>query len=42
MRADPALAFGVNVWDGAITNDGVAAAHGLEAVPLGASSAGTG
>ena len=34
VRADPALALGVNVYDGAITNDGVAAAHGLEAVSL--------
>ena len=42
VAADPALAFGVNVWDGAITNAGVAAAHGLEAVPLGAFVAGTG
>ena len=34
VRADPALALGVNVFGGAITNDGVAAAHGLDAVPL--------
>ena len=34
VRADPALALGVNVIGGAITNDGVAAAHGLDAVPL--------
>jgi alanine dehydrogenase len=42
VAADPALALGVNVWDGAITNAGVAAAHGLEAVPLGSLVAGTG
>jgi alanine dehydrogenase len=34
VRNDAALALGVNVYDGAITTDGVAAAHGLEAVPL--------
>jgi alanine dehydrogenase len=34
VRADDALARGVNVYDGAITTDGVAAAHTLEAVPL--------
>ena len=34
VRGDEALALGVNVVDGAITNDGVAAAHGLDAVPL--------
>jgi alanine dehydrogenase len=28
VRADPALARGVNVWDGHITNEGVATAHG--------------
>ena len=42
VAADPALALGVNVWDGAITNAGVAAAHGLEPVPLGSLVAGTG
>ena len=35
VREDPALALGVNVFAGAITNEGVAAAHGLDAVPLG-------
>jgi alanine dehydrogenase len=34
VRADPALAFGVNVVAGSITNEGVAAAHGLAADPL--------
>jgi alanine dehydrogenase len=34
VRADGALALGVNVYDGAITTDGVAAAHGREAVSL--------
>jgi alanine dehydrogenase len=34
VRADPALALGVNVYRGRITNAGVAEAHGLEAVPL--------
>jgi alanine dehydrogenase len=29
VRGDPALAFGVNVLDGTITNAGVAGAHGL-------------
>jgi alanine dehydrogenase len=33
-HADPSLALGVNVYDGVITNDGVASAHGLEAAPL--------
>ncbi len=42
IAADPALALGVNVWDGAITNAGVADAHGLEPVPLGSLVAGTG
>jgi alanine dehydrogenase len=42
VAADPALALGVNVWDGAITNAGVAAAHGLEPVPLGSLVAGIG
>jgi alanine dehydrogenase len=26
IEADPALALGVNVWDGRVTNEGVAAA----------------
>jgi alanine dehydrogenase len=34
VRADPALAGGVNTFDGIVTNDGVAEAHGLEHVPL--------
>jgi alanine dehydrogenase len=34
MRADPALAKGLNVHAGAVTNPAVAAAHGLQAVPL--------
>jgi alanine dehydrogenase len=33
LAADPALALGLNVHDGAVTNAAVAAAHGLEAVP---------
>jgi len=33
-RADQVLAGGVNVYEGSITNDGVAGAHGLEHVPL--------
>ncbi len=28
--ADPALALGVNTWDGVLTNEGVASAHGIE------------
>jgi alanine dehydrogenase len=32
--ADPALALGVNVWDGAVTNAGVAEAHGLTSTSL--------
>ncbi len=35
VASDPALATGVNVWDGALTNEGVAGAHGLPFVPLG-------
>jgi alanine dehydrogenase len=35
VRADPALGLGVNVFAGRVTNDAVAAAHGLEATPLG-------
>jgi alanine dehydrogenase len=34
VRSDAALALGVNVVHGAITVDGVAEAHGLDAVPL--------
>ena len=34
IRSDPSLALGVNVYSGLITNDGVAAAHGLDATPL--------
>jgi alanine dehydrogenase len=34
VRADPALAQGVNVWEGQITNEGVARAHGLPSVRL--------
>ena len=35
VRADPALALGVNVYRGRVTNAGVATAHGLGATPLG-------
>ena len=28
--ADPVLALGVNTWDGVLTNEGVASAHGIE------------
>jgi alanine dehydrogenase len=31
---DPALALGVNTWDGRVTNAGVAEAHGLSLDPL--------
>jgi alanine dehydrogenase len=34
VRADPALAGGVNVYGASVTNDGVAEAHGLQHVPL--------
>jgi alanine dehydrogenase len=34
LRADPALARGVNVFAGHLTNDGVALAHGLTSTPL--------
>jgi len=34
VRRDPILARGVNVYAGAVTNRGVAEAHGMEAVPL--------
>jgi alanine dehydrogenase len=35
LRADPALALGVNVYGGHVTNAGVADAHGLPLVALG-------
>jgi alanine dehydrogenase len=35
VRRDPALALGVNVYRGAVSNEGVAEAHGLEFTPLG-------
>jgi alanine dehydrogenase len=34
ISADPALALGVNVWDGHVTNEGVAAAHDVPFAPL--------
>jgi len=34
IRHDPALALGVNVYEGQLTNDGVAQAHGLAATSL--------
>jgi alanine dehydrogenase len=34
IGADAALARGVNVYGGAITNEGVASAHGIEASPV--------
>jgi alanine dehydrogenase len=34
VRSDPVLAVGVNVYEGSVTNDGVAEAHGVELVPL--------
>jgi alanine dehydrogenase len=34
VREDPALALGVNTWDGAVTNAGVAQATGTTAKPL--------
>ena len=34
VRVDPALALGVNTWDGAVTNRGVAEATGMSAVEL--------
>ncbi len=34
IRQDPALALGVNVYRGAVTNEGVAEAHGLPHTPL--------
>ena len=35
VRSDPALAGGVNVLGGSVTNEGVAEAHGVPYVPLG-------
>jgi len=35
VRADHALALGVNAYRGQVTNAGVAEAHGLSPVPLG-------
>ena len=34
IAADPALALGVNTWDGHLTNEGVAEAHGMTSTPL--------
>ena len=34
VRSDPALAKGVNTYAGELTNEGVAEAHGLDAVPV--------
>ena len=34
VRADPALALGVNTWDGAVTNEPVAEATGTGYRPL--------
>ena len=34
VRTDPVLAGGLNVYAGSVTNEGVAAAHGLELTPL--------
>ena len=34
VRQDPALGLGVNTWDGALTNEGVAAATGVPHTPL--------
>ena len=42
VRGDPALALGVNVYEGAVTNDGVASAHALELASLDAMVAGAG
>jgi alanine dehydrogenase len=33
LRADPALALGLNTWEGHLTNAPVAEAHGYPAVP---------
>jgi alanine dehydrogenase len=35
VRADQALALGVNVYRGSVTNEGVADAHGFQHVPVG-------
>jgi alanine dehydrogenase len=35
IRDDPALAFGVNTWDGTLTNQGVADATGIACSALG-------
>jgi alanine dehydrogenase len=42
VRADPALAGGVNVYQGAITNEGVASAHGMQFAALDGLIAGVG
>jgi alanine dehydrogenase len=42
VRADPALAGGVNVYQGTITNEGVASAHGMEFATLDGLIAGVG
>jgi alanine dehydrogenase len=42
VRRDPALARGVNVYEGAVTNDGVAYAHGMERSSLDALLPGAG
>jgi alanine dehydrogenase len=42
VRADPALAGGVNVYRGEVTNEGVAAAHGMEFAALDELIAGAG
>jgi alanine dehydrogenase len=42
VRRDPALARGVNVYEGAVTNDGVASAHGMERSSLDALLPGAG
>jgi alanine dehydrogenase len=34
VRADPALALGVNTWDGSVTNAAVALAHGMPSARL--------
>jgi len=38
IRDDPALALGVNAWDGRVTNAGVAEAHGLHLEAMGVQS----
>ena len=42
VRSDPALALGVNVHSGLVTNEGVAAAHGMASTPLASVVDGTG